>query len=163
MPGGGILTKHDNDEPPDGAGLIIFFGEFNVYRSPCNWATTRPNEPAATVDEVIDRLVLQVGRDASNPVEIALDGYAGKAITLHVPEDAAFDDCDLGVYGSWGMPGEDRAPFRYQQGPGQIDEVWVIDVNGMVAIVDWTYYAGTPQAVVAELRALVETITFEAP
>ena len=36
----------------------------------------------------------------------------GKAITLHVPDDAVFDECDEGLFGSWGLPGEET-PFRH--------------------------------------------------
>jgi hypothetical protein len=60
-------------------------------------------------------LSAQASRDASAPVDISLDGYAGKSITLHVPDDADFAACDDGLFGSWGTRGED--PSRYAQGP----------------------------------------------
>lgn len=160
-PGVGILVKNDNPDAPDGAGMIVFFGELYVYGDPCEWSTTRPATPATTVDELVAALAAQASRDASEPVDITLDGYAGKAITLHVPEDAVFSECDQGFFGSWGVPGDD--PARYHQGPGQIDEVWIVDVNGELAIIDTAYYAGTPTEHVEELRAIVESITFEAP
>lgn len=161
--GDGILIKNDNSAAPDGAGMITFFGDLYVYGDPCQWATTRPDEPATTVDELVAALAAQASRDASEPVEITVDGYAGKAITLHVPDDAVFSDCDQGLFGSWGVPGDDVTPFRYHQDPGQIDEVWIVDVNGELAIIDWAYYAGTPSEHVEELRAIVDSMTFEAP
>ena len=33
-------------------------------------------------------------------------------------------------------------------------------MNGTLAIIDWTYYDGTPQTVVDELRAIVESARF---
>ena len=161
--GDGILTKNDYSDAPDGAGMITFFGDLYVYGDPCEWATTRPDEPATTVDELVNALTAQASRDASEPVDVTVGGYAGKGITLHVPDDAVFSDCDQGRFGSWGVPGDDVTPFRYHQDPGQVDEVWVVDVNGELAIIDWAYYEGTPQAVVDELRAIVESITFDAP
>lgn len=160
-PGGGILVKNDSADAPDGAGMIVFFGELYVYGDPCQWSTTRPDTPSTTVDELVAALAAQASRDASEPVDITLDGYAGKAITLHVPEDAVFSECEQGFFGSWGVPGDD--PARYSQDPGQIDEVYIVDVNGELAIIDWAYYAGTPQVVVDELRAIVESISFKAP
>jgi hypothetical protein len=162
-PGGAILTKNDNPNAPDGAGLIVFFGELYVYGDPCAWSTSRPDEPATTVDELVAALGDQASRDASEPVDVTLDEYAGKAITLHVPDDAVFSECDRSTFGSWGVPGSDRSPFRYHQDPGQIDEVWVLDVDGELAIIDWTYYADTPQADLDELRAIVDSIDFDAP
>jgi hypothetical protein len=161
-PGSAVLTK-GGAEAPAGAGLIVFFGDSYPYGDPCRWLSTRPETPATTTDEVVAALGAQASRDASEPIAVTLDGHDGKGITLHVPDDAVFSECDGAKFGSWGLPGPDQTPMRYQQDPGQIDEVWVVDVDGETAIVDWTYYEGTPQAVVDELRAIVESIRFEQP
>ena len=102
----------------------------------------------------------QASRDASAPVDITVGGHAGKSITLHVPDDAVFSQCDQGYFGSWGGPAE-PTPYRYHQGPGQIDEVWVLDVDGVLTVIDTAYYAGTPVEHVEEMRAIVESATFE--
>lgn len=162
---GGILVKNDIADPPEGAGMIVFAGVegLYVYGDPCDWSTTRPETPATTVDEVVAALAAQPSRDASGPVDITLDGYTGRAITLHVPDDANFAECDQGVFAMFqeGVGSGPDAISRYAQGPGQIDEVWVLDVDGLMVVIDWTYYAGTPAEDVAELRAIVESATFE--
>lgn len=158
-PGDGILTRGSADGP-DGAGMIAFFGDLYVYGDPCRWSTTRPDAPATTVDEIVAALAAQASRDASAPVDVTLDGYPGKAITLQVSGDADFGTCDRGIFGTWGLPGADQTPMRYQQDPGQIDEVWVIDVDGTPAVIDWSHYPGTPPSVVDELRTMVESISF---
>jgi len=160
-PGDRILTKNDNSAAPNGAGMIVFFGELYVYGDPCEWSTTRPDAPATTVDELVSALAAQASRDATAPVDITLGGYAGKSITLHVPDDAVFSECDRDTFGSWGVPGADLTPFRYHQDPGQIDEVWAVDVDGVLTVIDWAHYAGTPTEHVDELRAIIESITFE--
>lgn len=159
----GILLRNDDRDPPDGAGMIVWSGvdHLYVYGDPCDWSSTRPETPSTTVDEVGAALAAQASRDASAPVDITLDGYAGKAITLHVPDDADFTQCDGGRFGSWSFGTTDLSPHRYHQGPGQIDEVWVLDVDGLLVVIDWAYYAGTPQADVDELRAIVESATFD--
>lgn len=162
-PAGGFVLKNNKAEAPDGAGLIVFFGDLYVYGDPCQWSTTRPDTPATTVDELVAALAAQASRDASEPVDITVDGYSGKSITLRVPEDAVFGECDRGTFGSWGVPGGDPSPYRYHQDPGQIDEVWVVDVDGVLAVIDFSHYEGTPAEHVAELRAIVESITFGGP
>lgn len=157
-PNNGILVVDDAD-PPAGAGVITFVDPgYHVYGDPCRWETTRPEDPVTTADDLVAALAAQASRDASTPVDITLDGYTGKAITLHVPDDEDFATCDGGRFASWGVPGED--PARWHQGPGQIDEVWAIDVDGHLVILDWAYYEETPQTVVDELRAIVESATF---
>ncbi len=155
--GGGILIKSDNADPPDGAGLIVFTGQLEVYGDPCQWNTTRPDPmTGATVDEVIAALAAQAGRNAAEPVDITVDGYSGKSIKLSVPTDANFADCDSRQFRSWG-PGANR----YHQGPGQIDQVWVVDVDGTLVTIDAAWYEGTPADVRAELDAILDSFRFE--
>ena len=48
-------------------------------------ASTTPETPATTVEEIVAALAAQASRDASAPVDVTVGGYAGKMITLHVP------------------------------------------------------------------------------
>jgi hypothetical protein len=159
-PGGGVLSSELDVDPPNGAGIITFVEDdgYRVYGDPCTWSTTPPDGPATTVDELVAALSDQASRDASAPVDITLDGYAGKSITLHVPDDADFAACDEELFASWGTRGED--PSRHHQGPGQIDKLWILDVDGHLVVIDTAFYAGTPQEVIDELDAIVETATF---
>jgi hypothetical protein len=160
-PGGGTLIKNDQADAPDGAGLIVFAGEdLYVYGDPCRWSSTRPETPATTVDELVDALTAQASRDATQPLDVTVDGYSGQSITLHVPEDADFSECDRSTFGSWGVPGPDETPFRHHQDPGQIDKLWVLDVEGELVVIDTAYYDDTPQSDIDELGAIVESITF---
>ncbi len=129
-----------------------------VYGDPCHWASTKPNTPVTTVDEAIAALSGQPSRDASAPVDVTVDGHAGKSITLHVPDDARFGDCDQGEFRSW-IEGSEAV--RYHQDPGQFDLVWVLDVNGELVIFDVAYYEGTPPSVLDEMGAVVESATLD--
>jgi len=167
-PRDGSLVKNDKSDPPDGAGMIVFAGEGDmyVYGDPCKWSSTRPETPATTVDEIVAALAAQALRDASTPVDIMLDGHAGKSMTLHVPDDANFSQCDKdsagqGRFGSWGFGTTHLSPNRYHQGPGQIDKVWIVDVDGELVVLDIAYYAGTPKASVDEMDAIVNSISFK--
>jgi hypothetical protein len=160
---GGSLVKNDNADPPDGAGMIgPWYGPLYVYSDPCRWSTTTPKAPATTVDELVAALTAQKSRDASAPLDITVDGYSGKSITLHVPDDAVFDQCDRGKFGSW-QPAAmaSDGPDRYHQGPGQIDELVILDVSGKLMVFDAAYYTGTPAGVVAEVHAILDSMTFK--
>lgn len=148
-------------EPPAGAGIIAFTvdEEFYVYGDPCNWRQTRPDAPATTVNELIAALAKQASRNPSAPQKITVGGYSGKKITLHVPDDARFRDCDEGNFSTLGVAGED--PALYAQGPGEIDEIWIVDVNGRIALLEGGYYPQTPRDAVDELHAILRSGTFD--
>jgi hypothetical protein len=164
--GVGFLEKGENGaDPPDGAGVIVFEGPLYVYGDPCQWSTTTPDTASTTVDEVVAALAAQASRDASAPVDVTVDGYSGKSITLHVPDDAVFGECDGGYFGSWAGGGDpvSAGPSRYHQGPGQIDQVWVLDVDGTLVTIDAAWYEVTPAEDRAELDAILDSFTFELP
>lgn len=163
----GLLVKNRNSDPPDGAGLLVFartndllvgLGDIYVYGDPCHWAGTKPDAPVTTVAEAIAALSAQASRDASTPVAVTYGGYVGKAITLRVPTDAVFGDCDQGEYRTL-VQGEDAA--RNTQAPGQYHLLTVLDVSGTLVIFDVSYYEGTPQSVLDELAGIVESAVLE--
>ena len=165
----GVIVKNENSDPPDGAAVIgPFLDDLYVYGDPCQWSTTLPDTPATTVDDVVAALMAQASRDASAPVDIMVDGYSGKSITLHVPDDAAtaggeFVGCDEQNFASWAGGGEpvSAGPSRHHQGNGQIDEVWILDVDGQLVVMDAMYGAETPDEHLDELHAILESMTFE--
>jgi hypothetical protein len=123
--------------------------------------STKPESPATTLDEIVAALAAQASRDASEPVDVTVGGYAGKVITIYVPDDVNIDDCEGSEFATFGTETEDLA--RYHQGPGQIDELWIIDVDGAIVIIDAMYRADTSAELLGELRSLAESATFETP
>jgi hypothetical protein len=177
---GGTLAKRGGADAPDGAALILFVGAharlqqdlqqyLYVYGDPCHWSTTRPASPATTLDEALTALTSQASRDASVPVDVTVGGNAGKSIILHVPDDAVFSDCDQGEFRTlvqafeFGVITDPEVRALYAQDPGQIDRLWVFEAGLSVVIIDATYYEGTPQSVVDELVAIVESARWSNP
>ena len=164
------LVKGNIDrDPPRGTGaFLIVWSTYQgtyVYGDPCHWASTQPDVPATTVEEIVAALAAQPSRGLSEPEDVMVGGYAGQKITLHVPNDTetrgdAFADCDEHAFASFGMEGVE-GPLRWHQGPGQIDEFWVLDVEGAIVIIDGAYSPATPAELVAEVRAIAESATFE--
>ena len=118
----------------------------------------------------------QTASEASAPVDVTVGGYTGKRVTLHVPmsyevlgptREEKFGDCDQGYFIYYGtgpkgeLPPEVRNAGRSAQGAGQIDELWILDVNGSIVILDAGYSPATPAELVEEIRTLAESATFE--
>jgi hypothetical protein len=168
IPDFGGLIKGEDGDPPESAMLAWSWPVgtgFSVYGDPCHWQSTTPDTPITTVDDFAAALAAQASRDASDPVDVTVDSHAGKQITLHVPGDTsnrseAFADCDLDTFATYGEFGLSE-PNRFQQGPGQIDELWILDVDGAFAIIDAMYRPDTPTALVEEMRAVAESASFE--
>jgi hypothetical protein len=168
---GGSLVKNANDQPPDGAYVIgPWTGEEASFipGDPCQWLSTMPDTPATTVDEVVAALANQASRDASEPVDITLDGHAGKSITLHVPDDVAyangeFTNCDREGGGRHAFCTLGTATDCYMwnaQAPGAIDELWIVDLDDRILLMDGAYYAQTPAEHVDELQAILGSLKF---
>ena len=156
-PGWGRLQASDassrtrTPDPPDGAGMIVY-AEDNDWLVHVSGSLFVEHDPAgdtgaATVDELVTALAGQTGRDASAPEDITIGGHDGQSITLHVPDDAVLAACDGGKFCSLAAP--ELSPsdpcYRYHQGPGQIDTFWIVDVDGVVVVIDSAVYAGTPR------------------
>jgi hypothetical protein len=112
-------------------------------------------------------------RNASRPTAVTLAGYSGQYLEWSVPADLKsstwtdFDACDVDPsdvvhrnFNSWLGNGMGN---RYQQVPGQVDRLWVLDVNGQRLVIDGTYSADTVQADRDELESVVASIRFIAP
>ena len=171
------LFKDDDglDAPESVGAALIAWGwpagtGFYVYGDPCQWSTTMPETPATTPDEIAAAFAAQALTDATAPVDVTVGGYAGKAITLHVPmsyhqvpdvpREEEFAACDSSLFGLYQATSESE-PSRNVQGPGQIDELWILDVDGSIVILDATYGPAAPANLVEELRTLAESATFE--
>jgi hypothetical protein len=171
-----VSKGDDGLDPPKSVGAALLAWAwpagtaFNVYGDPCQWLTTIPETPATTPDEIAAAFATQASTDATAPVDVTVGGFAGKAITLHVPmsyevpnatREEEFADCDQDVFAFYGLEGEDTEHARNAQGPGQVDELWILDVDGSIVILDAAYGPAAPADLVEELRTLAESATFE--
>lgn len=159
-----LIKGEEVDNLPEAAVLIWSWPagqEFYVPEDPCASESTRPDEPLTTPDEIVAALAAQSSRDASEPRAIEIGGYTGASVTLRVPDDVVPDDCELNEFVS--LATEQDPLTRYHQGPGQIDEFWFLDVDGVIVMIDAVYRSDTPEALVEEMRAIAESATFAQP
>jgi hypothetical protein len=140
-----------------------------VYRDPCHWLG-QGFDPGPGVANLVAALVAQKLRNATTPTDVTLAGYAGKYLEWSVPADmkssawSEFDACDRAGgdhnFNSWLTYG---VGYRYEEVPGQVDQLWVLDVNGQRLVVDATYSPDTTQGDRAELEQVVQSLRFRAP
>jgi hypothetical protein len=168
--GGRFTVKYPNNEGRMPVLGISVWDVGVVFRDPCHWQGQDFN-PGPSVANLVAALVAQKLRNATRPTDVTLAGYKGKYLELSVPADMKsskwtdFDACDPddngdGTFESWqgnGMGG------RYEEVPGQVDRVWVLDVRGQRLVVDATYSPDTSQADRTQLEQIVESLRFDAP
>jgi hypothetical protein len=129
--------------------LVSFWDVFLVYETPCLWKSKSLIDPGAGVGGLASVLAKRPLRHASVPKDVVLAGVRGKYLQWSVPRSIDFADCDEGAFESWTAVG--WASDRYQQGPGQVDRIWILNVGGARLVVDVGYM---PQATSADREAL---------
>jgi hypothetical protein len=163
-----IIRYPDTGKPVPVLGFSIWdVGE--VFRDPCHWQG-QGFVPGPGVENLVAALVAQKLRNATTPTDVTLAGYTGKYLEWSVPTDmkssswTSFDGCDVDSNGyrdfqSWLGNGTGD---RYEEVPGQVDQLWVLDVNGQRLVVDATYSPDTTPADRAALEQLVGSLRFGA-
>ena len=140
----------------------------SVPGDPCHPLTTM-REPGPTVEDLAQALVAQASRNASTPTPVTVDGHHGLYLEWSVPADAVvtgdadFKGCDVQGNGhtdfiSWRGDG---GGTRYQQAAGQIDQLWILDVDGHRLVVDASWSPGASQAARDELADIVASLEFD--
>jgi hypothetical protein len=154
----GWIVNRPNDVDPIPPVAVQFWDVHQVYGHPCQWSGTI-FEPGPTVDELAEALVDIPLRNATEPIDVTLDSYAGTYLEWSVPAEIDFDACDEGFFESWTANG--WASDRYQQAPAQVDRLWILDIDGARLVIDaFSMPYATPDEL-EELLAVVESIRFE--
>jgi hypothetical protein len=159
----GVLKGHSSAEMTDLLG-VTFWNVSTVPADACHWQRGGP-KVGPTVDDLATALANQSRRHATTPRDVTLAGYAGKHLTLTVPAHIEygldeFASCDQGYFVSW----DERASSifeRYHQGPGQVDELWILDIQGFRLVIDASYWLNTPAQDLAEVRRIVKSVRIE--
>jgi hypothetical protein len=150
-----ILTKDYG--PLAGPGFALWTISGTVI-DPCT--NHRLVEPAPTTrEQLIAALVDQPGVRADGGVaNVAVDGYSGQAVDLTVTADIA--PCGPDGFWIWTSP---NGEHRFVQDTGELNRVYVMDVDGRT----YTFFARIPARTTDadrdELAAMLESIDIEAP
>jgi hypothetical protein len=143
-----------------------FWDVGQVYGHPCQWRGTL-FDPGPSVADLTSALVDVPLRNATDPVDVTIDGYQGTYLEWSVPDDIDFADCDADegdgthYFESWSGDQSGWGGDRYHQGPGQVDRIWILDVDGVRFVIDAFSMPDATPAEIAELLAVVSSLTFE--
>ncbi|WP_404434542.1 hypothetical protein LG299_07815 [Microbacterium lacus] len=137
---------------------VMWWRVTEVYAEPCNWQGST-FDPGQTVTDLATALSAVPTRNASEPVPTSVDGAQGLYLEWSVPSDADFAVCDDGIFESW--TGDVGGTDRYQQAPGQVDRIWIVDVDGERLVINAFFLPATPEADRREIDAVINSIEFE--
>ena len=152
--GWGIITGNGDKERG-----LTFWDVDEVYERPCSGGTLI--QPGPTVADLARALGEQPMRDATEPVSIVVDGFKGVQLEWSVPAHFDFSKCDDGRFDSWTANSGSWNGGRYQQGPGQVDRLWILDIDGERLVVDASFMPSTDADDREELWLVVDSIRFE--
>jgi hypothetical protein len=107
-----------------------------------------------SVADLANALTGQPLRSHAAPIPVQVGGYDGLYLELSVPNDIDISACPDQQFRLW--------PGRWQEHPGQVDMVWIVDVEGQRIIFDASHEPTASPAEVAELKDMVTSASFAA-
>jgi hypothetical protein len=153
-------------DPPNSVVGISILNVTNVVQEGCTAHVAADPPVGPTVDDMATALaVLSPFVLTKPPTAVTIDGFSGKYLELTVPDlavelsedDAVFTDCADGELWSWmGAP----LSFAYHgyTHPGQVEEFWLLDVDGTRLMIVAGTSPGSSEGDIAELRSILDSI-----
>jgi hypothetical protein len=154
---GGFVEGDDGDDwyvvSEDGERFLGLWVVGQVDHDACHREDADAFDPGPSVEDLADALVAQKSTRAAAPEPVTLAGHRGLYVELASPRD-------LSACGKY--PGLWRQPERGIYGDGQVDRVWILDVDGQRLAVDASYGPGSTAAERHELTSMVDSLEFVA-
>ena len=141
----------------------------NVVKDGCLDHTLLDPPVGPTVDDLAGALATLRPFDVvAPPTDVTLLGHAGKHLMLRVPDLAEVDaenyhdfaGCVDGELHSWVAPHNDGSFYGYD-GPGQLEEIWILDVDGTRLVLVKNTAPLSPAEDIAERDAIFDSIRIE--
>lgn len=142
------VVSHDQQE---------FLGLWTVSaadRDACRRGTVDAYDPGPSVVDLADALVAQKSTRASTPEPVALAGYHGLYVELTSPRELRTCGHDPGLWTSGPTGG------RGIYVDGQVDLVWILDLDGQRIVVDASYSARSTRSDIDKLKSMVGSLQF---
>ena len=142
---------------PAQPGAVSFQVFDTVYADPCDFSKgPLAPRPGPSVDDLATALVGLPRLGVTAPTDITIDGYRGKQFTLTAPSDLT--GCTLSPDGNlllWELP----LGARIGMTRGEVDRVWILDVDGQRLVIVAPEHPGALNAPSkAEVQAVLDSI-----
>jgi hypothetical protein len=137
---------------PDTIVAVTFHIVDNVVADPCQEqeAAELLDPPVGpSVDDLVTAITSLEGYEATAPEDITVDGFDGKEFTLTAPET-------VGCGATWAT-----ADRTTGMGPGEINLVRILDVDGVRVLISGAYGPDTPEAEMAALQHVMDSVQIE--
>ena len=161
--GAANLGKDAIDDPRDFHDIAMTpWNVTNLMADPCRQSSEGQLDPPVgpTVDDLATALQDQAGESASAPTDVTVGGYAGKRVELSLPAGLDIATCEGGGFTRWAEAAT-RGLGGHIYGNEQRNVVYVLDVDGLRAVIDTSYLPGTSAASLAELEQILASIRIE--
>jgi hypothetical protein len=162
---GTFKPEQGTDTPYQAVGMSIL-NVTNVVQHGCTTHAAADPPVGPTVDDMAAALVaLSPFILTKPPSDVTVDGFSGKHLELTVPDlavqvsgdDTAFTDCTNGELKSW--IGEPLSyAFHGYSHPGQVEEIWLLDVDGTRLMIEALSSPSSPESDITELRSILDSI-----
>jgi hypothetical protein len=129
---------------------------------PCRQSSGGQLDPPVgpTVDDLATALQDQAGETATAPSDVTVGGYSGKRVELSLPSGLDSATCEGGGFVRW-TEGPTAGLGGHVYGNGQRNVVYILDVDGLRAVIDTSYLPGTSAASLAELEQILASVRIE--
>ena len=159
LPSGWATDRHvgikRRGDPPDGI-VLGFWHLAGVYTNRCQWADALLSPQVdTTVEGLAAAIATAWGSDASAPVEVVVDGFRGNHMVLTIFSDVDFADCDERRFNIWRAVDDTESWFPRRD---QIEELWIIDIDGDFLLIDATYWQQLSVEDRAELQEIIASV-----
>jgi hypothetical protein len=127
----------------------------NIYSDGCQWKLADP-PLGPTVGDLVEAWATVPDVAATDPVEVTVDGYAGKQIEFTV-RDYNVGECKENTVALWYSPGDAVVGF-HTEGPNQHLQQRILDVNGTRLNISAYYLPGASPKQRAALDEILASI-----
>lgn len=133
--------------------LITFLVAENVVADPCD-PSRALLEPAVgpSVDDLVAALSSLAGFEATDPVEVTGDGFAGQQFELTASAEPGCPMTDIGL-GSWSS-----ADRINGVSPAEVNLVRILDIGGVRLMIAGAHHPGASAEQIAEINDLIGSI-----
>ena len=149
--GNWIVIGPKGSDAPHGM-AVRFYTAQNLYRNPLS-----PGEGLVvplvgpSVDDLVNAMVNHPDWTTTGPTHITIDGYAGQVVHVTLPAGTSnttpfYLSVDANGGQAWGWA------------PGQLFDIYVVDVGGKRLVIDAFHYPGTSAADLAAQTAVIHSI-----